>query len=74
MRIDKNAERSVCCRSPTSQSGQHVGCKHNCLVLCSYIHAKRENENQSNDFWNKLIDIYFGDVEWEGQKNIHWKK
>ena len=30
------------------------GCKHNCLVLCSYISAKMNNDQQSNGFWNKL--------------------
>jgi len=77
--ITGNEENALCIAQMVNQitNLENVvikGCKHNCLVLCSYIHAKRENENQSNDFWNKLIDIHFGDNVKEERKRINRKK
>jgi hypothetical protein len=49
-------------------------CKHDCLVLSAYIYAKMENDQQSNENWNKLLDMHFGDNVKEVRKRINKKK
>ena len=49
-------------------------CKHNCLVLCSYVYAKMKNEQQSKDSWNELLDMHFGDHVTEERGRINKKK
>jgi hypothetical protein len=48
-------------------------CKYDCLVLSSYIYMRKKNEQQSNDYWNKLLDLNFGDNVKENLKRINKK-
>jgi hypothetical protein len=50
-------------------------CKYNCLVLCSYIYLRNFNDSEQSDiFWNKLLDMRFGDNVLEERKRITKKK
>ena len=55
------------------ENGIIRNCKYYCLVLSSYIYARKKNDQQSNDYWNKLLDINFGDDVKENLQRINRK-
>jgi hypothetical protein len=55
------------------QNGVIRNSKFYCLVLSSYIYARKKNDQQSNDYWNKLLDINFGENVKENLQRINKK-